>query len=64
MNSVDVRFEFERETDGALRYAELNHLGQRIRRLDDGIIGTLYLRKRAVEGIPRIVRVTVHFDEP
>ena len=63
MDPVDVRFELERETDGALRYAELNHLGQHIRRLDDGIIGTLYLRKRAVEGRPRIVRVTVHFDE-
>ena len=47
MDPVDVRFEFERETNGALRYAELNHLGQRIRRLDDGIIGTLYIRKRA-----------------
>ena len=53
MGPVDVRFELKRETDGALRYAELNHLGQRIRRLDDGIIGTLYLRKRAVEGIPK-----------
>ena len=41
---------------------KVDHLGQRIRRLDNGIIGTLYLRKRAVEGIPRIVRVTVHFD--
>lgn len=63
MDPVDVRVEFERETDGALRYAELNHLGQRIRRLDDRIIGTLYIHKRAVEGIPHIVRVTIHFDE-
>ena len=68
MDPVDVRFEFERETDGALRFAELNHLRQRIRRLDDGIIGTLYLRKRAVARIPKLkprwdVHLSGHDDQ-
>jgi hypothetical protein len=51
----EVTFIFERETKGAVRYAEVQADGQ-----DEPVIGSLYLRKAHLDGkVPSAVRVTI-----
>jgi len=44
MTVIEVRFELEKETKGALRYQELDEKGEAIEQAL-GKIGTLYMRK-------------------
>mgnify|MGYP007132578188 CR=1 FL=1 len=56
MNSTTVNFTFERETKGAVRYQEVVPSGDPERR----VIGTLYLRKTALNGtVPQRLTVTI-----
>jgi hypothetical protein len=48
MAMIDVRFRFERETKGALRYAEIDDKGEVIEQAW-AKVGTMYLRKSAFE---------------
>lgn len=58
-----VHFTLERETKGAVRYQELDALGKPIdtrTNMDAAIIGTLYIRKAALNGqIPVRIKVTI-----
>jgi len=53
MTVIEVRFELEKETKGALRYQEIDEKGEAIEQAL-AKIGTLYMRKSAFEqgGIP------------
>ncbi len=58
---MEVRFKLEKETNGALRYQEVDDKGQAVDQA--GIkIGTLYMRKSAFErgkAWPQELRVTI-----
>lgn len=49
-----VKFTFAKETKGAVQYKEVAEAG-------DEIIGSLYLRKSAIKGIPKRLTVTVEY---
>jgi hypothetical protein len=58
---VDMRFKFEKETKGALRYEEVDEKGEAIGQAS-AKIGSLYLRKSAFErgaAYPQSLRVTI-----
>jgi hypothetical protein len=57
---ITKQFVLERETKGAVRYAELNEAGD-VAVIEEFAIGTLYLRKRVFNGsdIPERVQVTI-----
>lgn len=59
--TTELFFHLERETKGALRYQERTLEGQTKGqdRVDDYVIGTLYVRKAGVQGTPRVLRVTL-----
>lgn len=64
MDGIGISFELVSETPGAFRYRELDHLGRRIQRNDDGMIVDLYIRKAAIDGNPpNRLRVVLHPDE-
>lgn len=49
---IKVRFAFERSTKGAHRYQEIDAKGNVIDKLEDTVIGTLYIRKSALGDTP------------
>lgn len=53
-----IRMTLERETKGAVRYMEVGTTGQQLE-LADAVIGTLYIRKSAMQAIPSTIIVTV-----
>lgn len=55
-----LKFHLERETKGAVRYAEIDEHTAAQRDMADSTIGTLYIRKSALNGtIPQGLTVTV-----
>ena len=60
--SRTVTFKLEKQTPGALRYAETNEQGHPIKGDDEGaMIGSLYLRKAAMNGkVPESLTITVN----
>jgi hypothetical protein len=59
---IEVRFKLEKETGGALRYEEVDEIGEIIIEYACAKIGSLYVRKSAFENgaaFPQVVRVTV-----
>ena len=61
---LEVAFKLEKETKGALRYAEVDEKGEPIEQAW-AKIGSLYLRKSAFERgaeFPKTLRVTVETD--
>jgi hypothetical protein len=61
MPTIEVRFKLEKETEGALRYQEVDDKGE-VMEQAGAKIGTLYMRKSAFErgaAFPQILRVTV-----
>jgi hypothetical protein len=64
MPKLDVRFKFEKETKGALRYEEVDETGEAIGQAW-AKIGSLYLRKSAFErgaAYPQSLRVTIETE--
>ena len=64
MAVIEVRFELEKETKGALRYQEIDEKGEAIEQAL-AKIGTLYMRKSAFEqgaAFPQTLRVTVETE--
>jgi len=56
------QFVLERETKGAVRYAELGSDGK-VASLEEFAIGTLYLRKKVIgSAIPNRLSVTIEFE--
>jgi len=54
-----VTFKMEKETKGAVKYAELDDNGNVVD-YADALSGTLYLRKSALQGaVPSEIKVTV-----
>lgn len=62
-NSINVQFTLDKETKGALRYAEVNGEGKQVEIADGAKVGTLYIRKSAFPGgvTPRALNVVVTF---
>lgn len=59
MYQKQVALQLEKETKGALRYQEVGPSGAPVE-LADAVIGTLYVRKSAMEGkTPEAISVTV-----
>jgi hypothetical protein len=61
---VSVRFKLEKETKGALRYQEVDEMGQPIEQAW-AKIGTFYIRKSAFErgqAFPQTLWVTVSYE--
>ena len=58
-----VKFQLEKLTPGALRYAEVDDAGQPIKGDANGVlIGSLYLRKAAMGNeVPKAFSVTIQF---
>jgi hypothetical protein len=55
MTTLTAKFQFERETKGAVRFQELVPSGQ------EGVINTLYLRKTALNGqVPQSITVNIN----
>jgi hypothetical protein len=56
-------FRFLNETPGALRYREIDDKGNHIKRDEEGaLVGDLYLRKLAMEGVvPENIVVTLDY---
>jgi len=57
-------FKLEKETKGALRYAEVERDGRPVpvdSPQDSMLVGTLYLRKAGVAGTPKQLTVTVSY---
>ena len=60
---ITVRFKFMHETKGALRYIEINDQDEGIE-LKESVIGTIYLRKSALDGAhPQHIQVSVMMEE-
>ena len=62
-NRKVCKFQFERETSGAVRFQEIDAKGEVVE-LAFATIGTLYLRKTALGRgvVPKAVTVTVEID--
>lgn len=61
MPVIDVKFEFEYDTKGAVRYREVDDKGDMIRDNNNAKIGSLYIRKKVFgDKIPG--RLTVKID--
>lgn len=59
---LKLRFSFERETKNTIRYQELDDLGQPHEDLRDAIVGTVYIKKRAL-GAPPPQQLTLTLRE-
>jgi|TARA_R100000093_G_C1936557_1_gene70553 hypothetical protein len=60
METKIISFGLERETKGAVRYYELDSAGNAISIKDGADIGTLYIRKSALNGsVPMLLEVTI-----
>lgn len=59
-NKITIEFSLEKETPGALRYAETKN-GKPVKISDGAKIGTLYLRKDGISGQPDKLKVTVEY---
>lgn len=58
-----IKFKLDRETKGALRYAEMDDKGNIIDGADVYKVGTLYLRKHAFPApFPQALKVTVETE--
>lgn len=56
---ISARFKFVTETKGAFRYAEVDEAGEVVEMVN-GKIGTLYLRKTALNGTrPEFLQIQV-----
>lgn len=55
-----LSFRIEKETKGALQYKEYGEDGKQAD-IASAMIGTLYLRKSAVDGKPGVLHVTVSY---
>jgi len=57
-------FILERETKGAVRYAEVNSEGKIIEELDHYVVGTLYIRKHVFASGSGLIpaRLTITID--
>ena len=55
-----LNFRIEKETKGALQYKEYTDEGK-VADTTQMLIGTLYLRKSAVDGKPGVLSVTVKY---
>lgn len=58
-----VKFQLEKQTPGALRYAEVDDTGKAIKSdIQGALIGSLYLRKAAMDGdMPQAFTITLNF---
>jgi hypothetical protein len=56
-NGFSINMLLEKETPGALRYAEVNSEGQKVDANSGAKIGTLYIRKSALEVAPKAITV-------
>ena len=61
-----ITFQFDKETPGAVRFQELGKDGEPNESMDDGLIGTLYVRKAGlkrlgVKDLPEGCTVTISF---
>ena len=54
---LEKTFEMEKETKNTIRYAEVAEEGK------PPVIGTIYVQKWALKGIPEKVKVTLEVDE-
>lgn len=65
MKQVTKTFIFERETKGAVRYAEVDERGNIIADYNEYMIGILYIRKSALngDGIPSSLTVTIKLND-
>lgn len=55
-----LTFAFEKETPGAVRFQETDDSGQKITIADGAKVGTLYVRKTALDGVvPKRLEVTI-----
>jgi hypothetical protein len=62
--TIEVKFKFEKETKGALRYQEVDEKGEPIEQVW-AKVGSLYLRKTAFErgaAYPQTLRVEIKFE--
>ena len=62
--SKNVKFNFERETPGAVRFQEVDSTGRALKSdMDGALVGTLYLRKQALgDGtVPKSVTVSLSY---
>jgi hypothetical protein len=63
-NTITVSFHFEYETTGALRYFEVDKDGNKLDNRNGAAIGTLYLRKSALDGrAPRALSLTIDLGD-
>lgn len=59
MDKRELNFCFRRATKGAVVYAEVDSTGTDLKG-DSGVVGTLYIRKSALNGnTPEVIRVTL-----
>lgn len=58
----ELEFKLERETKGAVRYFEVDDEGRRIDNIQDAVIGTVYIRKSALDGkVPQSIKLVLKF---
>ncbi len=59
-STTTVMFSFEKETPGSVRYQESDADGNAIKIADGATVGTLYVRKTALNGsVPKMLEVTI-----
>lgn len=58
-NVISVKLQFERETKGAVRFQEVDDAGNPKDIAAGAVIGTLYLRKSGINGIPKGLTVNI-----
>lgn len=57
---MKIRFKLERETKGAWRFTECDSKGVLIDSIADAKIGTIYIRKSAMNPAPTFLRVEIN----
>jgi hypothetical protein len=55
----ELVFTVEKETKGAIRFAEINPENNETKDFSEAVVGTLYVRKHALDGTPTTIRVTI-----
>lgn len=61
---VTARFRLEKLTKGAVRYQEINDAGEPVQISDGAKIGTLYLRKSALDGDePQVISAVISYPD-
>lgn len=59
MDSLSLRFAFERETKNTVRFAELNDDGE-VAIQGEFVVGTIYVQKSALgKNLPDVIEVTI-----